>query len=247
MKFRKIENLEDIYRDYAQEGFLESAEQQFIPTDYADINITHVTEKPDGDEFDYEGLKTIIFSEIKNDKVHYSTDYILARKVHQFLSDNGMTRKIAGDMNIWHYMSFVEFKNYVTARWGELNVRPAVKNRYFGRIGRNAISRLWLWADLTVIPSDDGSYNTTTFPFNQNVPNFALETDMPMNRPLFRILCEFIRDEIQENPHISDNEGAIKALFPKTRILNTTRKLSILDKDGIYDYLKSFTAPFVKL
>lgn len=246
MRYKYIENFEDIYKDYIDVSILQSSKMKFIPDDHTDIEVRYDISKNNEDDFNYEGLEEILNGQIQNGNVSSDTDFQLAVLVHRYFVNNGMVRKFAGNIDIWHYMSIIHLKSYITARWGELDNKPAAINRYFGRMGRNAISRLWLWADLTFDPKSSDPYHLTKYRFNQNVLNFALETDMPLNRELFKTICYFIRDNIQGNGKISDYEGAIKNLFPKIRMLNTTRKLTICTKDETEHYFLSFIRQFEK-
>lgn len=195
-----------------------------------------------------EELNSLLLMTHMNDAINSGmkpadTDFDLSASIHSSLMENGMNRRIAAIMPVWHFMTVFWFKDYVAWRFSSAidNRKVEAKRRFLGRIDRNAISRLWLWADLTYDCNTDDPYHITRYSFNQNVPNFALMTVLPNNRRLMRIIANFII----QNAEIVNSERGVKYLFPRIRILNCTRKLHMLEDQEIVNYLDNFLARIV--
>jgi hypothetical protein len=70
------------------------------------------------------------------------SDGVLAAELHKLL--HGLTLREARDPRLWAYLAVFGAPKYVRWRWPD-----KVGIRYSGTIRRNALARLWWWAELT--------------------------------------------------------------------------------------------------
>jgi hypothetical protein len=78
------------------------------------------------------------------------SDGQMAALLHKSL--DGLTRREASDPDFWAYLSCVACPKYVRWRW--ITSKPeAFWTRVAGNIRRNALSRLWWWAEITNNPA----------------------------------------------------------------------------------------------
>jgi hypothetical protein len=61
---------------------------------------------------------------------------------------DGLTLREASDPDFWAYIACFGCAHYVRWRW-ETDKPAALWTRYAGNIRRNAVSRLWWWAEIT--------------------------------------------------------------------------------------------------
>lgn len=204
---------------------------------------THFANQTGEDQFNPSLLMTHLNAAVESGMKPSDTDFKLSGSIHSLLLEHGINRSIAAMMPVWHFMTVFWFKEYVAWRFSAAveGRRAEAKRRFLGSIDRNAISRLWLWADLTYDRDAEDPYHITKYSFNQNVPNFALMTVLPNNRRLMRLIANFII----QNAKIANTERGVKFLFPRIRILNSTRKLYMLDDKQIINYLDGFLARIV--
>src|ERR1051326_435068 len=74
------------------------------------------------------------------------SDGIMAAAIHKAL--DGITRREASDPDLWAYLATFGCPRYVRWRW-TTQIPSALWTRYAGNIRRNALSRLWWWAEIT--------------------------------------------------------------------------------------------------
>lgn len=87
--------------------------------------------------------------------IRVESDGRMAVAIHKAF--HGITRREASDPDFWAYVTCFGCPWYVRWRW-ETSKRDALWNRFAGNIRRNAISRLWWWAEITcdhALPVDD--------------------------------------------------------------------------------------------
>jgi hypothetical protein len=78
----------------------------------------------------------------------YASDGVLAMTVHRMM--NGTTIREARDPGLWAYLAVFGSPSYVKWRW-----QQSVTVRFAGNIRRNALARLWWWAQVTYDPTKD--------------------------------------------------------------------------------------------
>jgi hypothetical protein len=81
-------------------------------------------------------------------KGFYASDGVLAAEVHKLM--NGITIREARDPGLWAHLAVFASPSYVRWRWPK-----SVAVRYAGNIRRNALARLWWWAEVTHDPERD--------------------------------------------------------------------------------------------
>jgi len=232
----KFPYIRELY-SFVDKDFIHDKEKHLSPDDLPDDVPTRYHNETEEEEFDFSLLKPHIEEAMKESSPPHS-DFKLSASLHRILMENGLTRNIAAHSSLWHYMTVFKFENYVNWRFSGAvdGKRPEAKNRFLGGINRNALSRLWLWADLTFDEDESDPYHISKFSFNQNLHNFAVDTVLPRNRRLMRIIAKFVI----VNDAKANTELGIKYLFPRMRILNATRKLYLLSDEEIFTYLDEF-------
>lgn len=83
-------------------------------------------------------------SPARDDRV--ATDGKMAVAIHKAL--DGLTVREASDADFWAYMACFGCAQYVRWRWDTPNPGP-LWSRFAGNIRRNAVARLWWWAEIT--------------------------------------------------------------------------------------------------
>lgn len=78
------------------------------------------------------------------------SDGEMAASLHKVL--DGLSRREASDADFWAYLCCFGCPQYVRWRW-TTNKAGALWSRYAGNIRRNALARLWWWAEVTCDPA----------------------------------------------------------------------------------------------
>lgn len=116
-----------------------------------------------------------------------STDSWLAPRVHAALR---LTRREAGDRNLWNYLAVKPLRKYVNWRWTTDPEKGPEPVRYFGEIRKNAIARLWWGAELT--RNGESYADTELFFSNQDVVNSWLQLLALRHRPAALAAVRFV-------------------------------------------------------
>jgi hypothetical protein len=120
-----------------------------------------------------------------------ASDGEMAACVHQAFE--GLTLREAADADLWAYMTVIECPQYVRWRWHQRNAD--LSSRYAGNIRRNALARLWWWAEVTHDP-DKPSEEAAKYSETLNVANrqdfilYALDCTFSGHRQLVRQLTK---------------------------------------------------------
>jgi hypothetical protein len=88
-------------------------------------------------------------------------DQYAAVELHKALK---MSRRLAGDLGVWHYLAVVKAPAFVRHRWG-LSNGAITENRFLGNLVKNTFARLWWGAELTV---NNGNYADTQLLFSKS-------------------------------------------------------------------------------
>ena len=97
----------------------------------------------DENEPNYESIAKIFSDAVDDGKAIPQNDSELAIKLHKLLP---LTRFEASRVEFWHHLSIDYCSDYISQRWGHTK---DYSQRYHLRWSRNAIGRLWWWAELT--------------------------------------------------------------------------------------------------
>lgn len=116
----------------------------------------------------------------------------LAEEVHRGLD---ITRRVAGDPGLWHWLAVVRYPELVRYRW-EYRSEEAMREKFLGAgsdLYSNAIHRLWWIAELT---SRGDDYSTTEAVFaNQTMVNKVFDRWFARYQPAVRAMCDELADE----------------------------------------------------
>ena len=190
------------------------------------------------DDFDIAGLKMILDDAMQSGDRISNTDFQLSEKLHIFLSEFMIDRKVLSNTDIWDFLTVFYCNSYARWRFPGRNGRRTPKTRYVGGdIGDNVLSRLWFWAEMTHDSERDDPYELTKQIANASAPQealqFTLDTRLPNNKKVLSSIISFIIENEMD-------DLGIKNLFVKMRILNATIKCVSMDEDTITSYMKTF-------
>lgn len=119
-------------------------------------------------------------------------DRELAEEVHRCLD---ITRRVAGDPGLWHWLAIVRYPHFVRHRW-EYRSEEAMREKFLGAgsdLYSNAIHRLWWIAELT---SDGDDYTLTETVFsNQTMVNKVFDRWFARYQPAVVAICDELADE----------------------------------------------------
>jgi Family of unknown function (DUF6339) len=91
-----------------------------------------------------------------------SADGYLAPLIHEALP---LSRRLAGDRRLWHWLTVVHRPQYVEHRWGSKGT--AAIDRYLGGATRNTFGRLWWITELTKDRNSKKPYDLTLIAFGK--------------------------------------------------------------------------------
>lgn len=119
-------------------------------------------------------------------------DGALVRDVHESLD---ISRRVAGDPGLWHWLAVVRYPHFVRHRW-QYNSEEAMREKFLGAgsdLYSNAIHRLWWIAELT---HDGDDYSLTHAVFdNQTMVNKVFDRWFARYRPAVVAICDELSDE----------------------------------------------------
>lgn len=157
------------------------------PTQVPDV-AAHIEYVSSGEDPALDSLAQRFNNLADNDKVDKpSTDGEMAAFIHQNLK---LSRFEASHHQFWHYLTVVKCQKYVIWRWRKEGAVP--KRQYVGPWWRNALGRLWWWAEVTHDPdSDNERYRRTIRAAgSQEFMRDTIENLLCGNRNLVRALCD---------------------------------------------------------
>jgi hypothetical protein len=123
---------------------------------------------------------------------HTEMDGELVEAVHSGLD---ISRRVAGDPGLWHWLAVARYPGFVRHRW-EFNSEEAMREKFLGAgsdLYSNALHRLWWIAELTR-EGDDYSTTQTVFS-NQTMVNKVFDRWFARYRPAVIALCDELADE----------------------------------------------------
>jgi hypothetical protein len=137
----------------------------------------------EGEEIDYVALKNIFSDAIKDGGRIKEKDGLISASLHSLLP---ITRYQASRKGLWHYLAIFVCPEYVKKRWVKT---PDFSSRFVNRWSRNAIGRLWWWAELTKNNDNDDSYEFTKSITEQRFNLWVLDKMSASNKTLTLELC----------------------------------------------------------
>lgn len=150
MKYKYIQD--------AQAKIHESFYQNCNPDALQEIEST-IQEKGEGELFQYKHLNSEIRVAIHNHEGEPAElDGDMAALIHKEMN---LTRRVASFASFWHYCTLFEYLDYVEWRWYKADKKLINKDRVLGQWRRNALGRLWWWAEITFDANLDDPYKWT--------------------------------------------------------------------------------------
>ncbi len=203
--------------------------ENYIPGEDTDLSLDDVLENgaklrfynEDENDLDIEPIKTLLNSLLEITIHKPQTDFEISSNIHHLFNEVGMNRIIAANGDFWDFLTVFHFNDYLRWRWKQ---SPNKERFLSSNTKRNAISRLWWWAELTYDPNRDDPYELTkSKELLQNSIQFTLDTRLPNNKDTMSVILSYITD----NDLSSDD---VAKFFVRARILNATRKCAIMDE-----------------
>lgn len=127
-----------------------------------------------------------------HDRFDTDIDGELAEEVHRSLD---VSRRVAGDPGLWHWLTVVKYPEFVRHRW-EFTSEAAMREKFVGAgsdLYSNALHRLWWIAELTH-EGDDYTLTRTVFD-NQTMVNKVFDRWFARYQPAVVAICDELADE----------------------------------------------------
>lgn len=165
-------------------------------------------------------------------------DAATAPIVHRRLDTS---RRVAGDPGVWHYLTVVEFPDFVRHRW-EYTTENAMREKFLGAgtdLYSNALHRLWWIAELTY---DETATGDDRYELTRNV----LGRQTLVNRVFDRNFAQYRPAAIAASEELLDaSEETIDRVTLRFNRALTTFQLEGLSRDQIHDLLQQIRADVV--
>jgi len=206
--------------------------ENYIPGEDTDLSLDDVLENgaelrfynEDENDLDIEPIKTLLNSLLGITTHKPQTDFDISSKIHHLFNEAGMNRIIAANGDVWDFLTVFYFNDYLCWRWKE---SPNKERFLSSKTKRNAISRLWWWAEITHDPNRDDPYELTkSKELLQESIQYTLDTRLPNNKDIMSVLLQYIIDKTL-------NDEQIKKFFVRAKVLNATRKCAIMDEETL--------------
>jgi hypothetical protein len=153
------------------------------------------------------------------------SDGEMAVSLHKALT--GLTRREASDPDFWAYLCCFGCPQYVRWRW-TTNKPGAMWARYAGNIRRNALARLWWWAEVTH-DSAKATRDASRYAITRDVQNrqslmlYFGDCAFSGHRPLAKALCN-----LQAEQSVNDDDQ-------KKLCRSVNRLARVVCLDGVND------------
>lgn len=230
MSSNRLRRLNARGRDLVNDDFLRGAKKSL------DIKDRHVDSiDPDIDLGDFNDTVDEYINEYE--EFDPDMDGEMAVDLHRALP---LTRRVAGDLGVWSYLTAVERPDFVRHRWKPNNGLIS-RERFLNPIKRNAFSRLWWSAEMTV---DDGDYEMTRELWSQEDGQDLFEASFGRNFSSFRpALHAFFRVVGGEDREVVREVAKKQSQMLTTVILETlSREDAAMLLEQLLDRVKSAEA-----
>ncbi|QGN05858.1 hypothetical protein Hrd1104_00165 [Halorhabdus sp. CBA1104] len=183
-----LKRLDEAGRRLVGESFLRG-DVELDPDEVAEF-VSPLPNEPTGD---LERLDRAV-ADVVSSHERYETDMDgeLAEEVHRSLD---VTRRVAGDPGLWHWLAVVKYPEFVRHRW-KFTSEAAMREKFLGAgsdLYSNALHRLWWIAELTH-DGDDYSLTRTVFD-NQTMVNKVFDRWFARYQPAVVAICDELSDE----------------------------------------------------
>ncbi|MFS0667988.1 DUF6339 family protein [Peribacillus frigoritolerans] len=182
---------------------------------------------------------------LKPDPVH---DFDNAVALHSSLS---LTRIQATDERLWGYLSLVYYWDYTSKRWSvgfdsasESSQRTTILSRYVLKLDsksdrpflRNALSRLWWVAEMTVDETRKDKYELTKIILsNTDIYQQVMERSFSRNEEVIRGILELF-SELGEEVYL--NKRFYRIILKEVNAIGGVVLLDFLTKDDLKKYVR---------
>jgi hypothetical protein len=185
----ELRRLTDDGRRLLDEAFLRGSDEAVGPETLAE----YTEPVPEVTGVDLETLDERLDELVGSHEQHDSAlDAAAAPHVHRALD---LTRRLASDSTIWHYLAAVRYPHFVRHRW-EFTTENAMREKFLGGgkdIYSNALHRLWWIAELSY---DGDDYELTRDALsNQTLSNKIFDRWYARYRPAAVVCIRELRDE----------------------------------------------------
>jgi hypothetical protein len=187
-----------------------------------------------GDQLDLDVAMAVFTSKVamlSGDDVA-SLDSEFAATLHQSLR---ISKYIAGHSEFWHYLTLRYGIEYTRERWQKSSSNDERstlnKGRVLGKWERNALGRLWWWAELTSISNDyswthRGAANQT---FMMNILDINIGAEK-------RLVTKLIDLSFPEGAQLTENQIG-KFLFPRLNADLAVINIDVMSDEELQLYL----------
>lgn len=190
-----------------------------------------------------EKIEEVMAEESKFKKFDHEIDAELARTVHRVFD---ITPREAADPGLWHYLTAVQYPEFVCYRWRFNPEKPkAMREKFLGAgkdIYSNALHRLWWIAELTYERGENGEdrdYDRTTRVLEfQELANDIFDRWFGRYRP-FAVACADLLDaEVLEDSEPA-NSSIVSETTTRLREELTVRRVEAMSQQDIEDLIES--------
>lgn len=177
-------------------------------------------------------------------------DTVNAEKVYEYLGR--LTRTQAADERLWATLSHTVFWGYCKERWPNTIKRDYILEHWFekkgaglGALRRNAISRLWWAANLTIAPWDnDADFKvfenadrlkyTSVLLSQQQIFFDVLERSYGSNKKIRICLLDALYNHL---PKVSNKDNLSKEVSKQVSLILKHKQLESLEVEDLRQYL----------
>jgi hypothetical protein len=186
----------------------------------------------DDEEPDYEAVAAL-FAEIVSKGGNLTAyDSELAVALHKMLP---LSRHEAARIEFWHTLAIDHCAEYVQCRWDHTK---DFKNRYTNRWSRNAIGRLWWWAELTKQDEDD-PYRLTAAINDQRFHLWIVDKLAAGHSILTKMLCEaFVENYDWAKENVGQVDNFTDEIWRHVNIRLATVVLDAMDEDDVVELVE---------
>ena len=188
------------------------------------------------EEPDYNTIAEL-FSEAVSKGGNIATyDSELAVALHQMLP---LTRQEASRIEFWHHLSIDHCAEYVQCRWDHTK---DFQSRYTNRWSRNAIGRLWWWAELTKQDGDE-PYHLTASINDQRFQLWIVDKLAAGHPILTKKLCEaFLENYDWARDNVGQVDKFTDEIWRHVNIRLATVVLDAMDEEDVTELVDGCVA-----
>ena len=200
--------------------------RELNPAVLTDIE-SSVTARGDGDMFDHKPL----MDDIRKSMIGYAgnvdqSDGLVAEILHKGMP---ISKREASFASFWHYGSIFSYLEYIKWRW--LDGATLNRERILGAWRRNALGRLWWWAEITYDAEHEEPYfYTKRCARSQEFMLHAVDDFIGGDKGIMLAMCDQFFPEDDSMP----DRNLVRAAFAKLNaVLDTVAADSLSNENKI--------------